>query len=180
MVTGADPVSPLQSDLSPWSLLLAEQSTSRVPEGQAGRLPRRSRSSVEVEPQIRMSLGLQLVEACSPAQNRCRSSTVEIQTLVRGHVLSLPSPSRLPQSSGPFMSSSEHDRWKVDSPILPVAVPAEDLASSTSLVEPANPMTVTSPAGHDVVESASRVSSCPTLPCLSLDAQGSRDHPKSW
>jgi hypothetical protein len=57
--------------------------------------------------------------------------------------LSLPLPCRLPQSSRPFMSLSEHDRWNIGSPILTL-VPASKISQITSLGEPAKPLTVTS------------------------------------
>src|SRR5262245_32065929 len=42
-------------------------------------------------------------------------------------ILALPSPASLPQSSGPFISTSEQDRWKVDSPsLVPAVVPANN------------------------------------------------------
>src|SRR6266487_4788237 len=43
-----------------------------------------------------------------------------IQSLMNP-ALALPSPAALPQSSGPFMSQSEQERWNVDAPSLDAA-----------------------------------------------------------
>ena len=45
-------------------------------------------------------------------------SPLKIQVLIYVVVVVLPFPAALPQSSGPFISTSEHDRWKVEFPSL--------------------------------------------------------------
>ena len=77
----------------------------------------------------------------------------------------LASPAILPQSSGPFMSASEQDRWKSDAPIL-VLVPALKISQITSLGAPAKPLTVTSCPGAMLSMSASSV--LPTAPLYAL------------